>query len=132
MIGDLSVLRNWSMALTGAALYAALSLALIYTGIVSSKKHSKPALVIIILLAGFGIYGLAEAISEHLRNATASSTEAFVLLILIYCILALTAWITDNKKIKLFRIILAVLIAAYTVPITAFSFLLFIDALAHA
>lgn len=126
----LALLDDWRFMLSMEVFFAALSAVFIYTGFLTFKKRSKPALVFIILIFGLGAALLTVCIIDRQYDYFFNYLSA--VLILVYSAVAFAVWITDNIIIKIIRIILALLIAGYTLYFTVILFLGFIAALAHA
>ena len=73
--------------------------AILFTGVLSKKPHSKLSLVFIILILAYGVFFLIMTLvtgSYYMSFETA----------LVYGSVALAAWITENKILKIIRIIL--------------------------
>ena len=105
-LSGLSALLDWRQMLSAFAIYISLSFLFVFTGFLTAKKHSKLSLLFIILLTALGI--------TVLLKYTGFFNYAFASAILIYCAIAVSAWITNNKILKIIRMILGGLNAAFT------------------
>lgn len=123
-LSGLSALLDWRQMLSAFAIYISLSFLFVFTGFLTAKKHSKLALLFIILLTALGI--------AVLLKYTGFFNYAFSSAILIYCAIAVSAWITNNKILKNIRMILAGLIAAFTLYITFCFFIGLMNAIAYS
>ena len=123
-LSGLSALLDWRQMLSAFAIYLSLSFLFIFTGFLTTKKHSKISLLFIILLAAFGI--------ACLLKYTGFFNYAFASAILIYCAIAVLAWITNNKLPKIIRMILAGLIAAFTLYLAFLFFIGLMNAIAYS
>ena len=123
-LSGLSALLDWRQMLSAFAIYISLSFLFVFTGFLTAKKHSKLSLLFIILLTALGI--------TVLLKYTGFFNYAFASAILIYCAIAVWAWITNNKILKIIRMILAGLIAAFTLYITFCFFIGLMNAIAYS
>ncbi|MBQ9482968.1 MAG: hypothetical protein IJU82_02150 [Ruminiclostridium sp.] len=86
-----------------ALVLLALWWSMLFTGILSHKKHSKINLILTIIILIYGIVLMIININD--KDSYYASFEAA----LIYGSVALAAWITDNKVLKIIRTILVIL-----------------------
>ena len=123
-LSGLSALLDWRQMLSAFAIYISLSFLFIFTGFLTTKKHSKTSLLFIILLAAFGI--------AVLLKYTGFFNYAFASAILIYCAVAVSEWITNNKIFKIIRMIIAGLTSAFTLYVAFMFFIGLMNAIAYS
>lgn len=123
-LSGLSALLDWRQMLSAFAMFISLCFLFVFTGFLTTKKHSKPALLFIILLAAFGIAVLLKYNGFY--------NYAFASAILIYCAVAVSAWITNNKILKVIRMILAGSISAFTLYYAFMFFIGLMNAISYS
>lgn len=123
-LSGLSALLDWRQMLSAFAIYLSLSFLFIFTGFLTTKKHSRLSLLFVILLAAFGTFVLL--------NYTGSFNYAFATAILIYCTVAVSVWITNNKFFKIIRMILGGLNSAFTLYLSFCFFIGLMNAIGYS
>ena len=83
-----------------ALIILALLFAIVFTGILSRKPHSKINLAVTIALIAYGIVFMIMTLAD--KDTYYASFETA----LVYGVFALAAWITDNKVLKIIRAVL--------------------------